>query len=139
MYEITEKYVDYNGVEREETFYFNLTAAELMKMEFKTAGGFTERIKKIIASKDTVEIMRTFEEFLNMSYGRKSDDGKRFIKSEEMTREFMETPAYSQIYMKLASDEKSATEFINHVVPADLNAQIAKAESNKVIPMSNNK
>ena len=81
MYKIHEKYEDYNGVEREEDFYFNLTTTELMKMEYGTEGGLAEKIKKINAAKDTIQIMNTFEEFLKISYGQKSDDGKRFIKS----------------------------------------------------------
>ena len=127
MYKIHEKYVDYNGTEREEDFYFNLTTTELMKMELGTEGGLAEKIKKINAAKDTIQIMNTFEEFLKISYGQKSDDGKRFVKSPELTKEFMETPAYSQIYMRLGTDEKAAVDFINHVVPADIAAQANKA------------
>ena len=128
MYKIHEKYEDYNGVEREEDFYFNLTTTELMKMEYGTEGGLAEKIKKINAAKDTIQIMNTFEEFLKLSYGQKSDDGKRFIKSPELLKEFMETPAYSQIYMRLGSDEKAAVDFINHVVPANILAQMNKVE-----------
>lgn len=130
MYKIHEKYVDYNGTEREEDFYFNLTTTELMKMEFGTEGGLAEKIKKINAAKDTIQIMNTFEEFLKISYGQKSDDGKRFIKSPELLKEFMETPAYSQIYMRLGTDEKAAVDFINHVVPADILAQVDKVATN---------
>lgn len=128
MYKIHEKYEDYNGVEREEDFYFNLTTTELMKMEYGTEGGLAEKIKKINAAKDTIQIMNTFEEFLKLSYGQKSDDGKRFIKSPELLKEFMETPAYSQIYMRLGTDEKAAVDFINHVVPANILAQVNKVE-----------
>lgn len=130
MYKIHEKYVDYNGTEREEDFYFNLTTTELMKMEFGTEGGLAEKIKKINAAKDTIQIMNTFEEFLKISYGQKSDDGKRFIKSPELLKEFVETPAYSQIYMRLGTDEKAAVDFINHVVPADILAQVDKVATN---------
>ncbi len=128
MYKVHEKYTDYNGVEREEDFYFNLTTTELMKMEYSTEGGLAEKIKKINAAKDTIQIMNTFEEFLKLSYGQKSDDGKRFIKSPELLKEFMETPAYSQIYMRLGSDEKAAIDFINQVVPTDILAQANKIE-----------
>lgn len=128
MYKIHEKYEDYNGVEREEDFYFNLTTTELMKMEYGTEGGLAEKIKKINAAKDTIQIMNTFEEFLKLSYGQKSDDGKRFIKSPELLKEFMETPAYSQIYIRLGTDEKAAVDFINHVVPANILAQVNKVE-----------
>lgn len=134
MFKVHEKYTDYNGVEREEDFYFNLTTAEMMKLEYNTTGGLSEKIKKIAAAKDTTEIMNTFEEFLQLSYGQKSDDGKRFIKSPELLKEFMETPAYSQIYMRLGLDEKMAIDFINHVVPADILAQ-ANIANNKVVPI----
>ena len=126
MIKKTITYTDYNGVERTEDFYFNLTKAELMEMELSKIGGFTEMIKKIIDANDTPEIIKVFKSLLLKSYGKKSEDGKRFIKSEELSAEFEQTEAYSQLFMELATDDKLASEFVNGVVPKDIAAEAAK-------------
>lgn len=124
-------YVDYNGEERNEDFYFNLTKAEIMEMELGVDGGMSETINKIIKAKDVPSLIKIFKDLLLRSYGVKSADGKRFIKNEELTAEFSQTEAYSQLFMELATDDKAASEFINHIIPADLAAATAKEIAEK--------
>lgn len=133
MYKIHEKYTDYDGVEREEDFYFNLTEAEITEMELTTEGGMSAMLNRIIAAKDSTKLIAVFKDLLLKSYGQKSPDGRRFIKNQELTTDFVETPAYSQIYMRLASDDKSATEFVNNIIPKNLSDK-AKAKQGNVIP-----
>lgn len=111
-------YTDYNGVERTEPFYFNLTKAELMEMEMSTTGGLAEMIQRIVAAQDTPSIMKVFKELILKAYGEKSADGKRFIKSPELSEAFAQTEAYSELFMELATDADAATKFINAIVPA---------------------
>ena len=111
------KYTDFNGLEREEDFMFNLTEAEITEMELTTDGGLSDSIKKIIAAQDTPEIIKVFKMLLLKSYGEKSADGRRFVKSEELSEEFSQTNAYSQLFMKLATDDKAAVAFINGIMP----------------------
>ncbi len=125
MFKKTVTYTDYNGVERKEDFFFNLNKAELMEMEMGTTGGYAEMIQKIVNAKDAPSIIRIFKELVLKSYGVKSDDGKRFIKSQELSDAFSQTEAYSQIFMELATDDKAAAEFVNGVVPAELAKQVA--------------
>lgn len=125
MFKKTVTYTDYNGVERKEDFFFNLNKAELMEMEMGTTGGYAEMIQKIVDAKDAPSIIRIFKELVLKSYGVKSDDGKRFIKSQELSDAFSQTEAYSQIFMELATDDKAAAEFVNGVVPAELAKQVA--------------
>lgn len=113
-------YVDYNGVERTEPAYFNLTKAELMEMEMSTAGGLAEMIQRIVAAQDAPAIIAIFKKLILKAYGEKSPDGKRFIKSEQLSTEFSQTEAYSQLFMELAMNDKAAAEFINGIVPADM-------------------
>lgn len=113
-------YVDYNGVERTEPKYFNLTKAELMEMEMSTAGGLAEMIQRIVAAQDAPAIIAIFKKLILKAYGEKSPDGKRFIKSEQLSTEFSQTEAYSQLFMELAMNDKAAAEFINGIVPADM-------------------
>ena len=138
MYKIREKYEDYDGNERVKEFYFNLTKAEITDMELTTEGGMSAMLNRIIAAKDTSKLIAVFKDLILRSYGQKSPDGRRFIKSDELTKEFTETPAYSQIYLRLATDDKAATEFVNNVIPKDLQKEVKAAQGN-VIPAEFNK
>ena len=124
MLKKTITYTDYNGVERTEDFYFNLKKSEIMEMEMSTDGGLSEMIKKIVATKDIPSLMSIFKKFILKAYGEKSTDGKRFIKSEELSESFEQTEAYSELFMELATSDKAAAEFINGLIPPDVAAQI---------------
>ena len=117
MVKKTITYTDYNDAERTEDFYFNLSKAELAEMQLTTEGGFSTYIQRIIDAKDVPALTRAFKDVLVKSYGKKSDDGRRFIKSEEITDEFVQTEAYSEIFMELVSDDKLAAEFVNGIIP----------------------
>ena len=119
------KYTDFNGLEREEEFMFNLTEAEITEMELTTDGGLSDSIKKIIAAQDTPEIIKVFKMLLLKSYGEKSADGRRFVKSDKLSEEFSQTNAYSQLFMKLATDDKAAVAFINGIMPDSMQEKAA--------------
>ena len=127
MIKKTVTYTDYNGVERTENFYFNLSKAEVIEMEMGTEGGMAESIQKIIDAKDAPAIIRVFKDLVLRAYGEKSDDGRRFMKSKEISEAFSQTEAYSQLFMELATDSDAAAKFINGIVPADLAQQAQKA------------
>ena len=124
MIKKTITYTDYNGVERTENFYFNLSEAEVMEMEMSTEGGMAESIQKVVDAKDAPAIIRVFKDLVLKAYGVKSDDGRRFMKTKpDGTRyadDFKETEAYSQIFMELATDADAAAKFVNGIVPAKL-------------------
>jgi hypothetical protein len=120
MLKKTITYTDYNGNERTEDFYFNLSKAEIMEMEMSTAGGLTEMIQKIVAAQDSPAIIKVFKELILKAYGEKSPDGKRFIKSDEISTAFSQTEAYSQLFMELATDADAAAKFVNGIIPVDL-------------------
>lgn len=117
MLKKTVTYTDYNGSERTEDFYFNLTKAEIMEMELSTSGGLAEMIQRIVKAQDAPAIIKIFKELVLKAYGEKSPDGKRFIKSEEISTAFSQTEAYSQIFMELATDSDAAAAFVNGIVP----------------------
>ena len=128
------KYTDFNGVEREEEFMFNLTEAEITEMELTTDGGLSDSIKKIIAAQDTPQIIDTFKMLLLKSYGQKSADGRRFIKSEELSKEFTQTNAYSQLFMELAYDDNAAIAFINGISPESMRERVDENNSDSASP-----
>lgn len=129
MLKKTITYTNYNGIEITEDFYFNLTKAEIMEMEMSTSGGMAEMINKIVSSQDAPAIIKIFKELILKAYGEKSADGKRFIKSEEISTAFAQTEAYSQLFMELATDADAASTFVNGIVPTV--DQKAIAVSNK--------
>lgn len=124
MYKKTITYNDYNDVQRKEDFYFNLSKAELLEMEMSVDGGFESYIKKIINSGTQPELIKIFKDLILRSYGEKSLDGKRFIKNDEIRDAFMQTEAYSELFMELASNDKEAAAFVNGVIPQSLRDQI---------------
>ena len=125
MIKETIEYTDYNGTDRKEDYYFNLTEAELMEMEMSTNGGMTGLINNIIATQDAPAIIAIFKDLLLKSYGQKSLDGKRFIKNQALRDEFEQSPAYSQLFMKLATNSDDAVKFINGIMPAKLASQVS--------------
>ena len=130
MLKKTITYNEYNGVERTEDFYFNLSKAELMEMEMSISGGLTEMIEKIVATKDAPAIIKIFKELVLKAYGEKSADGKRFEKKNGALAEaFAETEAYSQIFMELATDADKAAEFVNGIMPSDIAKQLPKGKA----------
>jgi hypothetical protein len=111
------KYTDFNGVERNEDFYFNLSKAEVAEMELSTKGGLAAHLRKIAESDNQKSLVETFKEIVLKSYGEKSDDGKRFIKSKELSESFSQTEAYSELFIELISNADMAAAFVNGIVP----------------------
>ncbi|MBS7256819.1 MAG: hypothetical protein KIG63_00030 [Methanobrevibacter sp.] len=121
MLKKTIKYTDYDGNEREEDFYFNLNKAEVTEMELSKQGGLSEYIKRIVAAQDAPSLVELFKELICKSYGEKSLDGKRFVKSKELTEEFTQTEAYAELFVELASNAEEATKFVNGIMPKNMN------------------
>ena len=132
-------YTDYNGVERTDTFYFNLSQAELIDMQLGGKDGlYSNKLQKMIDKHDDAAIVATNKEFVLKSYGEKTDDGKRFIKSPEISEAFMQTEAYSQLITELLSDDAKSSEFILGIMPQALReAAVAEMNKNKQLPSAN--
>lgn len=124
MLKKTITYTDYDGNERTEDFYFNLSKAELLEMEMSTNGGLEKFCQKIIAEKDTKRMMEMWKDLILKSYGEKSLDGKRFVKNQELVDSFTQTEAYSELFMELASNADTAAAFVKGIIPKNLLEQI---------------
>ena len=122
MVKKTIKYTDYNGKEREEDYYFNLSKVELLEMVMSAEGGLENKIKKIVESDDKAEIVKYFKEIIKKSFGMKSEDGKRFIKNPKDFEEFEQTEAYVNLFMELATNADAGANFINGIIPQGLKA-----------------
>lgn len=117
MFKKTMTYMDYDGNNRVEDFYFNMTRAEVLEMEMGTTGGMVKMLEKIVAEQDAKRIVEVFKTIVLKAYGEKSPDGRRFVKTTELTEAFAQTEAYSDLFMELATDAEAAAEFINGIVP----------------------
>lgn len=130
MLKKTIEFTDFNGVERKEDYYFNLTKAELIKMELGVKGGLAEKIQRITNEQDAPAIMEFFEELILKSYGKKSEDGKSFIKTDAIREEFKNSAAYDVLFMEMVTDETKGSEFITGIIPAELAVELAKSNAN---------
>lgn len=137
MLKKTITFEDFDGNERTEDFYFNLTEAELTDLELSVSGGFGSLIDKITKTQDVPEIMKIFKQIIKLSYGVKSPDGRKFEKSEAIYNDFAQTNAFSQLYMELASNEQKAGDFINGILPKKLVDQVDTLKKNGDAPVLN--
>lgn len=125
MLKKTISYTDYNDVKREEDFYFNLTETELAEMQLEVTGGLDSMLQAIVKAQDIPTIVKLFKQIILKAYGQKSPDGRRFIKSEELSTEFSQTGAYNVLYMELSQDAEKASEFITGIIPAKYREAVA--------------
>lgn len=128
MLKQTRKYTDFNGEVKTEDFYFNLTKAEIAEMELAIDGGFQSYLRRIINAKDTPSLLAVFKKIILGAYGKKSDDGKYFRKSEEISYDFSQTQAYSDLFIELTTDAEKAAAFINGVIPEDLRTEVKEGQ-----------
>lgn len=131
MLEKTITYNDYNGVERTETFYFNLNKSELTKLDYSKAGGLTEWINRAVQAQDGKTIIDVFETIIAVAYGVKSPDGKTLKKSQDLLDEFKSTNAYDQLFMEIVTDAEKAAKFILDCLPPDVRSEAVKQEKIK--------
>lgn len=117
MYRDHRTYIDFNGVERTEDFYFNLSKAEIADMELSTTGGIKDMVDKILAAKDQAKLVSLFKDLIRMAYGVKSEDGRNFIKNDKVREDYFSTNAYSDLYMELATNDQFASQFFEAILP----------------------
>ena len=131
MLKKTITFTDYDGNERTEDHYFNLSKAELVEMESSVHGGYTESIKRIVSAQDNPTIMHEFKRMILRAYGEKTPDGRRFVKSEDISKAFSETEAYTELFMELFQNPDKAAAFFTGIIPADVRSDYASAASDQ--------
>jgi hypothetical protein len=127
MIKKTITYTDYNGTLRTEDFFFNITKAEAADIELGIDGGFSEMANQIVKSQSKPKLLEIFKKMIRLSYGVKSAEGRRFMKSDAIWDEFAQTEAYSILFMELGSNAEKAAEFFNGILPADVVKEASKA------------
>jgi len=120
-------YENFDGEETTDTFYFNVSKPEIIELEVEIEGGFGRMMERIVEANNTKLLVQEFKRIILLAYGVKSEDGKRFIKSDELREEFSQTAAYSELFMQLALDADAAAEFIKAILPRDLSDTLEDA------------
>jgi hypothetical protein len=130
----TITYEDFNGDTVTEDFYFHLSKAELVELEMSHEGGLSASLERIIAAQDNKSLITEFKNLLLLSYGKRSDDGRRFVKTQELRDEFVSTEAYSTLFMELVTDTDAAINFVQGVIPKDLGEEATKVTNLEAVP-----
>lgn len=134
MLKKTITYTDFNGDEVSEDFFFHLSKAELVELELSHEGGLSSALERIVAAEDGKSIIAEFKNIVLGAYGKRSEDGRRFIKNQDIRDEFESTEAYSVLFMELVTDAAAAAEFINGIIPAGMTEEVAKLAGNEDKP-----
>lgn len=134
MLKKTITYTDFNGNEVSEDYFFHLSKAELVELELSHKGGLSEALQRIVEAEDGKGIVAEFKNIILSAYGQRSEDGKRFIKNQELRDEFESTEAYSALFMELITEADKATEFINGIIPAGMAEEAAKLARTETKP-----
>lgn len=134
MYRDHRTYVDFNGVERTEDFYFNLSKAEIADMELSTTGGIKDMVNKILEAKDQAKLVSLFKDLIRMAYGVKSEDGRNFIKNDKVREDYFSTNAYSDLYMELATNDQFASQFFEAILPVTATDSESNTDNAKELP-----
>lgn len=150
MYLKKMKYTDFNDNEREETFCFHLSQADLVKLEANFDGGFEAYATRLVEARSSKDLVNVLEDLIARSYGVKSLDGKQFIKNKEVLEEFKQCPAYSDLFIQLLTDDKAAEDFILGIMPKDVDKDelkkaaaerrkeiLGKEKENNIVEMPN--
>jgi hypothetical protein len=123
----TITYQDFNGEMVSEDFFFHLSKAELVELEMSHSDGLSASLQRIIDAEDNKSIVAEFKNIILTAYGKRSSDGRRFTKNQELRDEFISTEAYSALFMELITDTDAAIEFVNGIIPQGLTEEAAKA------------
>jgi hypothetical protein len=118
-------YEDYDGVKVTDTFWFQLNVPEITELGFAN-GGMQAEFKKIVETENSAALVTLFRKFLVRSVGKRSEDGKKFIKNAEITSDFMDTNAYSAFFQEMMENNGLATEFFAAVVPTNLSEKMTE-------------
>lgn len=135
---LTQKvtFVDFGGVKRTETVYFNLSELEILELEVESAAGLQAELQAAVEGVDNRRMLAFVKKLLERSYGEMSGDGRLLDKSPEITNKMVRSAWYSDFLFSLfINGGDRATKFINGILPADkIRNAAAKAKGETIDP-----
>lgn len=126
MIKKTVTYKNFNDVEVTEDCYFNYTESQLADLEMSVGGGLSATLRSLSAAQNETELYKFFRQLILGAYGIKSADGRKFMKSKEISEDFEQTAAYNAIFMELVTNTDKAIEFVNNLIPESLKEKMSK-------------
>lgn len=131
MFSRTFEYTGYDGQTHKDTWWFNLSEAELYKLELSNLGGMNGMMNKLLRESKPGEIVDLFEKLILSAVGERSVDGRKFLKNEEIRQDFYQSKAYSDLFVELVKSGDKLAEFLRGAIPAEVAEALAKAEKEK--------
>lgn len=120
-------YTDYNDIQHTEEFYFNLNRAEILNMLTTESDATLDQVFNYFRqTRNSKALLKMVEDLIKSSYGVKSADGKRFVKTPEITEAFVQSEAYSELLFELLNDADATAKFFIGIVPKNLQGDIEK-------------
>jgi len=117
----TITYKDFNGKERTDDLYFNLTEFEVVELQAVSPEGIQKELERAVEASNVAEILNWVKMLVRASYGIRSDDGRHFRKGEEITRDFFNSAVYGPFMLSLfQNNAKKAVEFVNELLNVEL-------------------
>ena len=123
------EYTGYDGQPKKDTYWFNLTEAELYEIDLSSIRGFTGEMTKLLKEERTKEIVDAFKSIILGAVGSVSADGRKFIKNEEIKEDFYRSKAYSQLFVELVSSGEKLAEFLKAAIPEEIRQKMEEEES----------
>lgn len=125
------EYTGYDGKPKKDTYWFNLTEAELYEIDLSSIHGFTGEMNRLLKEERTKEIVEAFKSIILNSVGVVSADGRKFIKNEEVKEDFYRSKAYSQLFVELVSSGEKVAEFLKGAIPEEIRQKMEEDEAAK--------
>lgn len=122
------EYTGYDGQPKKDTYWFNLTEAELYEIDLSSIRGFTGEMTKLLKEERTKEIVDSFKGIILGAVGSVSADGRKFIKNEEIKEDFYRSKAYSQLFVELVSSGEKLAEFLRAAIPDEIRQKMEEKE-----------
>lgn len=118
------EYTGYDGKPKKDTYWFNLTEAELYEIDLSSVRGFTAQMNQLLKEERTKEIVEAFKGIILSAVGVVSADGRKFLKSEEIKEDFYRSKAYSQLFVELVSSGEKVAEFLKGAIPDEIRVKM---------------
>lgn len=126
MLKLPITFEDFDGELVTEVHHFNLSRTDLVDLELLEEGGLERKLRRIVEEQDHRALIAEFKSLVLTAYGIRSEDGKRFIKNQQVREEFAQTAAYDSLFFLLATDDKAAANFWLGIVPKSLREEVEK-------------
>ena len=128
MFSRTFTYTGYDGKPHTDTWWFNLSEAELYEMELSKIGGVNGMMNRLLREEKPGEIVKMFKEIILGAVGERSADGRKFLKNEEIRQDFYQSKAYSDLFVELVSSGEALSTFLRGAIPEDVRLKLEAAD-----------